>query len=407
MILALLLTVSVARAGPVDAEVHGDVKTFFMGLFPYDGVLMPEQAVGQGFASTRLRVDLRRGPWRVQAHHFIATQSPSPTRVSAVNTGVALTAPELLPLTWTARNPTLPFIGRTDRLLVGWRGKGVDVTVGRQPVSFGSGLFFTPLDLVSPFTPATIDQEYKPGVDAVRVELYPSVSSEVSLVVAAVGTEGLVDLVSSATGTLTVGTTDLGVMLAAIRGDAVAGVTARGGVGAVGLHGDAALTRTYEGDWFVRAVAGTLLRPAAKTTITGELYVQTFGTTDPFEYLVVADDPRVARGEVWLYGVAYAGAAVSQELTPILTANLAGFVNLTDASALVAPTIAWNVSSEASLNAGLYTGFGGRPTATSPFQLLGPGNQPYSGRDLGEALGVKSEFGLVPTLFFVQMSAYF
>ena len=42
----------------------------------------------------------------------------------------------------------------------------VDLQIGRQPISFGNGFVFSPLDLVQPFSFATIDNEYKPGIDA-------------------------------------------------------------------------------------------------------------------------------------------------------------------------------------------------------------------------------------------------
>jgi hypothetical protein len=39
------------------------------------------------------------------------------------------------------------------------------ITVGRQTISWGNGIVFSVLDLISPFTPTAIDREYKPGDD--------------------------------------------------------------------------------------------------------------------------------------------------------------------------------------------------------------------------------------------------
>jgi DNA-binding GntR family transcriptional regulator len=62
--------------------------------------------------------------------------------------------------------------------------KRLKVTVGRQPVAFGSGMFFTPLDLISSFTPTTIDAEYKPGVDVVRVDVFRGFATNGTVLVA-------------------------------------------------------------------------------------------------------------------------------------------------------------------------------------------------------------------------------
>jgi len=56
-------------------------------------------------------------------------------------------------------------VHRLDRLWVGYTGNKTVVRVGRQALSWGNGLFFTPMDLVNPFDPTTIDTEYKAGDD--------------------------------------------------------------------------------------------------------------------------------------------------------------------------------------------------------------------------------------------------
>jgi hypothetical protein len=54
---------------------------------------------------------------------------------------------------------------RLDRLWVGYTGDKTVVRLGRQALSWGNGLFFTPMDLVNPFDPTAIDTEYKAGDD--------------------------------------------------------------------------------------------------------------------------------------------------------------------------------------------------------------------------------------------------
>jgi len=54
---------------------------------------------------------------------------------------------------------------RLDRLSVGYSGENYVVRFGRQTVSWGNGMIYTPMDIFNPFDPATVDTEYKTGDD--------------------------------------------------------------------------------------------------------------------------------------------------------------------------------------------------------------------------------------------------
>ncbi len=340
---------------------------------------------------------------------------------AAFSTGVGRAAPEAFPLTWRAGNDPakdVQVLGRTDRLLARLSFEGFDVVVGRQPISFGSGLFFTPLDLVSPFTPATIDSEYKPGVDAVRLDGYFGMAGSITVVAAYTGQthvyedpgegESTAERVTvAALGRVTVGTTDLSLFLGGVRGDLVAGLSVVGGAGPVGLHGDIAVTvpRTdMDEPVFVRAVLGADGRPSPTTTLSGELYVQSFGSSDPSSLFGTLSGERSLRGEVWLAGIAYAGIAVSQEITPLWMFNLGTFVNLTDPSALFAPSLSWSAAQNVDLALGGYVGIG-RPATGRELDVDALPENP----DLEDLAVVvpQSEFGSYPANLFAKVAVYF
>jgi len=46
-----------------------------------------------------------------------------------------------------------------------------DITVGRQPITFGKAYFWNPLDIFLPFDPRQFDRDYKAGVDALRMDI--------------------------------------------------------------------------------------------------------------------------------------------------------------------------------------------------------------------------------------------
>ena len=60
-----------------------------------------------------------------------------------------------------------------------------DLTAGRQAITFGKAYFWNPLDVFFPFDSSQIDREYKPGVDALRIDVPLGAFSGLNLVGAA------------------------------------------------------------------------------------------------------------------------------------------------------------------------------------------------------------------------------
>ncbi len=54
---------------------------------------------------------------------------------------------------------------RLDRLSVSYSSQNFVLKLGRQAVTWGSGMVFRPSDIIAPFAPNAIDTAYKPGVD--------------------------------------------------------------------------------------------------------------------------------------------------------------------------------------------------------------------------------------------------
>lgn len=428
---------------PLTAALHGDLKTFFVASAPrpwfglsadtaalldamglsedealeYYGLAAEPSA--QGVASGRLKGALTGGGLRLDVHWAFAAQTAgADTGVVGLGTGVGLAAPELIDLTWNPDAGELRLQHRIDRLALAAKLPGVDLTVGRQPISFGVGRFFTPLDLVNPFHPATIDTEYKPGVDALRVDAYAGVSSRLTLSAAWAGAPltgkdqrqptqpVLDDLVLAAAGQVTVGVTDLLGFAGDVHGEPVVGLGAVSAVGPVGVHAEATLTLPADEDPFVRAVAGADGRPTTTTSLAGEVYVQSFGATDPADYLATLTSPRAARGEIWQMGQLYAALAVAQELTPLIYANASIISNLRDPSALLVLGGAWSVADNADVGFGSYWGLG-QPPETVEISLDPATLLPVLPSDATINRSVQSEFGLYPTTAYIQMRAYF
>lgn len=444
--MSLLLLAGLAAAGE-DLALHGNVKSFFvagdsrpwfelsdsaratveaMGLSEDEALAaygLDAAPFAQGTTSARLTGMARWRVLRVDAHWaFAARSAAAATGLGGVATGVGLDAPELLPLTWTPdTGEALTVTHRVDRLVVSAALPHVDLALGRQAVSFGSGRFFTPLDLVNPFHPATIDTEYKPGVDALRADVYAGTAGRVTVVGAWAGdpivgerardpdVPVINDLVLAGTGQFLVGVTDLVGFVGLVHGEGVVGASSTSAIGPVGVHGDVTLSFPEDADPFVRVVIGADGRPTGTTSVSGEVYLQTFGATDPADYLAEAEAPRFTRGEVWQLGQWYAAVAVAQEVTPLVNLNLSAITNLRDPSALLVVGGAWSVADDAELGLGAYAGLGKAPDPVALDFGVDAAGTPTLLPPTTEALAasVNSEFGLYPAMGFVQVKVYF
>ena len=97
-------------------------------------------------------------------------------------------AQRLMDLTWgdeVADEDGVQRLHRLDRFAAEYRTSQWGITVGRQALSWGGGMAFQPMDLFNPFSPTTVDQDYKPGDDMVLVERLFSDGSDLQVLAVA------------------------------------------------------------------------------------------------------------------------------------------------------------------------------------------------------------------------------
>ncbi len=68
-----------------------------------------------------------------------------------------------------------------DRLALYWSNSVFDFTIGRQAINLATTFYFTPNDFFAPFAAQTFYRVYKPGVDALRLEIGLGEFSQLSL----------------------------------------------------------------------------------------------------------------------------------------------------------------------------------------------------------------------------------
>jgi len=281
------------------------------------------------------------------------------------------------------------------RLVLPW----ADVTLGRQAVTFGKAHFWNPLDVFLAFDPFQFDRDYKPGVDALRVDVPLGDFSGLTLLGVLGEVAGEPEDVWDRSAALVrlfgnVREWDVSLQGGKLHGGWQVGAGATGEAGPVELRLEGAYQRPDARGEAVRAedlpeavsaVLGVGRRFDSSLFLSAE-YLYNGGAADlsrtrAFELL--------AAGALLHTSKHVAGGVASYDLHALLRGSLATVVSLSDGSLLVQPGLVWSAADEVEVLAGAMLAFGDRP-------------------ELGRAgLALNSEFGTWPHVFYVETKAYF
>jgi hypothetical protein len=275
-----------------------------------------------------------------------------------------------------------------DRLAVNVRSGIVDLTLGRQAVTWGISSLFPVADLWAQFSPFELDTEEKRGVDAVRGLAYPAPGVELDLVLADRGT--LRDLSAGLRATVDLPWADVYVA----AGKFWRQLIALGGVSLVLeswiVRGEAALPWEMDATELrpLRATVGAD-RLSAKYQVSIEYHHNGLGATDPDGYVGRLAAAELQRGETYFLGRHYLGAFGSYLPTDRLTLSTSLLGNLQDPSITVSPVATYDVGQNARISAGALIATGATPRLTAEDSRL------------------RSEFGAYGRLVYATVSVYF
>ena len=243
---------------------------------------------------------------------------------------------------------------RLDRVSVGYTGDKTVIRFGRQAISWGNGLMFTPMDILNPFDPAAVDKEYKSGDDMLYGQYLLDNGSDIQAV-AVVRRDPLSGDVEQEVSSVALkyhgfqGRNEYDLLLSQHYDDLVAGLGVSTDIGGAVWRGDLVWTGTDSGSIFsaVGGVSYSWVTGAHNWTGFLEYYYNGFGQADG-DYSVegIAANSellqRLARGELFNLGRHYLGASVTVELTPLLNLTPNLFVNITDPSALMQAVLSYD-----------------------------------------------------------------
>lgn len=358
-----------------------------------------ERPISQGVNLSRLehRVAIGRSA-NVEVHNRLAwVQGP---QVGAVGVGVTPQPDRSLDLSYDLVDTSdVTLEHDLDRAVLRLYAGDVDVSLGRQAITWGSAQLFTGADLWSPFSPFELDTSQKRGVDAARAVLSPFGTSELEVVVADRGS--LRDLSGGAKLQVFGARLD-GFFGVAKSWDQIAAVGgARTETGAWTLQAEANLpARITEADagrapepgiQLPRATVGAT-RFHQDWTVIFEAHLNGAGAGDPDDYGQRLTDPDLVRGETFWLGRYYAGGTLAWVPTVEWTLTAGSLVNLRDPSALGLATVEYELVESLALSAGWAGGFGRSP------ELSMVGGEP--------ALDPRSEFGVYGQTGYVEVALF-
>ena len=236
---------------------------------------------------------------------------------------------------------------RLDRLWLGYTSEKTVLRLGRQALSWGNGLFYSPMDLINPFDPATIDTEFKTGDDMLYLQYLRDSGDDVQAA-AVFRRDPLSGDVESGQATTAlkyhgfIGEHEFDVLVARSYDDWVFGIGGVRSVGGAVLRGDVVVTDT-DSDTFVQAVANisySWIWGGKNVSGALEYYFSEFGQRGGrYDPVSLAANPelllRLARGELFTLGRNYLAGSVMIELSPLWTVTPTVLANVDDPSALL------------------------------------------------------------------------
>lgn len=348
---------SVLAAADTDWSFSGHFKAQFLYIdYPENSLfreILGSSAV-DNIVESRLKLRARNGQWDFRAdYQFIATVSDT-LRISEGLPDAALGANKVISddRRWwnlthsTGNDEDTAVINRLDRLSVGHTGDKTSWRFGRQAISWGNGLIFTPMDVFNPFDPAAVDKEYKTGDDMLYGQYLLDNGNDLQGV-AIVRRDPRTGNVQSNQSSLAfkfhgfLGMNEYDLLAAQHYGDQVLGVGAITSLGGAIWRGDLTWTHTERDQVISASTSLSYSWTWAGKNISGllEYYYNGFGQKDSnYSTIALLENPdllkRLDRGELYTIARQYLAASATVELSPLFNLVPTFFINLEDPSAL-------------------------------------------------------------------------
>jgi hypothetical protein len=357
--LVLILWPGPALAQDTEIDIGGRLFYQFVGATYPESSLFRELTGSNSLdhnLEARLNLEVDRGPWRLDVGYqllglfgdAIDFTRQFPPELQFIVGRFPRDDARLFNLTHVFRDEgRSAILQRLDRAAVGYSGEKAVVRFGRQALTWGNGMIYTPMDILNPFDPAAVDKEYKIGDDMLYGQYLRDNGDDLQGV--AVFRRNLeTGRVDGDWGSFALkyhglaGDTEFDLLAARHFADPLLATGGSWSLGGAVWRGDAIVTFTddetvltavtslsYSWVWGGKNLSGVL-----------EYFFNGFGQPDgQYGPDRLAENPellqRLARGELFTLGRHYVVGSALIELHPLFHLTPNAFVNLSDGSALI------------------------------------------------------------------------
>lgn len=394
---ALLLLAGLSTAQNTDVQVTGHSKTWGLGD-RYPATSFFHDLTGSAAASLeselRLNLDIDKGPWSLDTAWQVYAARGDRVELLREAGGNSLPGLAYLPsderrlmqLTDTLRDDgKLVAVHRLDRLSLGYATDNFVLRLGRQAITWGNGLIFSPMDIVNPFDPVAVDTEYKAGDDMVYAQSLRSNGDDIEFahVFRRDPLTGDPDASASTTAIkyhAILGDSEYDLLAARNYDEATIAVGANKSIGGAIVRGDVVWADTGDGGkvQLVANLSYSWVLGGKNMSGIIEYYFSGFGQrSGRYDLENLSQNvellDRLQRGEAFTLGRNYLAGGVLMELSPLwqLTPNL--FANLDDGSALLQVVSRYSLSDNSELLAAINLPLGADATEFGGIEAGIPG----------------------------------
>jgi hypothetical protein len=358
-LISALWPIAPVRAQGTVVDLGGHVKYQVVATsYPEDSLLHDltgSHSLDQN-VELRLTFDLDRGPWDLDFDYqllglfgdTIDFTRDFPEELPLLFGRYPRDDARLVDLTYVFRDDgRAAVLQRLDRASVGYSGEKVVVRFGRQALTWGNGMVYTPMDILNPFDPAAVDKEYKIGDDMLYGQYLRDNGDDLQAVAVLRRNleTGNVDTDWSSFALKyhgLIGSNELDLLAARHFADPLVAGGGTWSLGGAVWRGDVVVTLlddetvasavtslSYSWTWGGKNISGVV-----------EYFFNGFGQPDGrYDPDSLTDNPellrRLARGELFTLGRHYVVASTLIELHPLFYLTPNAFVNLSDGSALI------------------------------------------------------------------------
>lgn len=268
--------------------------------------------------------------------------------------------------------------------------------IGRQALDWGSGRFWQPLNVFGAFSPTDLDTDFKPGIDAVTADLYPSAFSSLTgaYVFAPHDNDAFKDSGALYYRRQVGKLSELSLLAGSVIGNRLAGGSFESAWGGMGWRIEGLyyhLKASDENAFFW--IGGVDYQFSNGTIVAAEWYDNSRGATREDELGAMADDPLVVYGLQQQLGRQLMGLTLERDITPLLhgsytllASSLYDQEGVRHSSLLHQVNFRYSVSDESDLLFSLLAG---------------------TGKGLDSADQPQSEFGYLPMSLSLRLRFYF